>query len=143
MSIIGILLDMAFHLVGAIFELIFGIIGAIIQYFGALILIGGALSLIYFLIKYKNILFHDSPTPDEHVIDFGDNVFISYKDKPPKFRAAYSDEIGMRNSCGSCTHCDDIGSKQPVCKKYGVKYRGVGCLDKTICDDYNNVLFNL
>lgn len=142
MSIIEILLDIVFRLVGAVFKLIFGIIGTIIQHFWLPILIGVALYIIYFLIKYKDILFSDGPAPDEHMIDFGGNVFVSYKDNPPNFRAAYSDELGMRNSCGSCTHCGDIASKQPVCKKYGVKYKGIGCLDKTVCDDYNNVLFN-
>lgn len=141
MSIIEILLDIVFHLVGAAFKLIFGIIGAIIQDFWLPILIGVTLYAIYFLIKYKDILFPDTPAPDEHIIDFSDNVFVSYKDKPPNFRAAYSDELGMIYSCGSCTYCVNIASKQPVCKKYGVKYRGMGCLDKTVCNDYNNVLF--
>ena len=62
---------------------------------------------------------------------------------PPNFKKAFSDGLGMRHSCGTCTHCNNIRGKEPVCTKYGVRYKGHACLDKTVCDDYNNVLFQI
>lgn len=75
---------------------------------------------------------------------FDDGVVIEYKITPPNFRKkGPPNEIGMVDTCGSCKYHGNITSTRPNCTKYGVQYEGVGCLDKTICDDYKNVLFDL
>lgn len=137
MGLIEILFDIAFSIIGAVFELIFGIIGTIIQYFWLPILIIIAIWLIYLYIKVKRVEINAM-----HVLKFDDGVGIGYETEPPNFRPAFSDELGMRNACGTCKHCSNIGSEEPVCVKHGVKYKGRGCLDKTVCDDYKNVLFD-
>lgn len=136
MVIIEALFGIVFNLIRAIFEYIFGLVVAIIQYFWLPILIIIVGWLIYLYIQVKRIEI-DAP----HVLNFDDCV-VGYEVKPPNFRNAFSDELGMRNSCGTCTHCGKITCEEPVCTKHGVKYKGHGCLDKTVCDDYNNVLFH-
>lgn len=73
---------------------------------------------------------------------YSNGVVIEYSTEPPHFRDASADEFGIVDACGQCKFCGDIRSKQPTCTKYGVKYNGaVGCLTKTVCDDFRNVLF--
>jgi len=134
MGIIGVLFEVVFRLAAAVFELIFGIIGVIIQYVWLPTLIVVGLCAIYFALRHTGGSSDHSDSSDV-MIDVGNH-------RPPNFRAAFSDSLGMRNSCGTCTHCGDIRSTQPVCTKYDVKYRDIGCLDRTVCDDYNNILFN-
>lgn len=71
---------------------------------------------------------------------YDDGVVIRYEMLPPNFRESVPDEIGIRDTCGSCKYCDNI---RTVCTKHSVRYEGVGCLDKTVCDDFKNVLFDL
>lgn len=136
MSIIGILFDIVFHLVEAIFELIFGIISTIIQFLGVPILIIIAIWLIYLYIKVKGL---ELDTPKVIKID---GASIGYATEPPNFRSVFPNEFGIRNSCGTCIHCGDPRCEIVVCTKYGVKYKGHGCLDKTVCDDYLDVLID-
>lgn len=77
-----------------------------------------------------------------HRIEYPDGVVIEYKDTPPNFRDAFSDELCMSHSCGTCKLIGNIRSQTPVCTKYGVTYCGNGCLTKTVCDDFQNTLFN-
>ena len=137
MGIIGVLFDIAFHLFKAVIELIVGAIGVIIRYFWFPILIIITIWFINVYIKGKRL-----KTGEPHEIKFEDGAVIGYASKPPNFKKAFFDETGMRHSCGTCTHCGDSRSEEVVCKKYGVKYKGHGCLDKTVCDDYNSILFD-
>lgn len=136
MGIIEIFFDIVFNLVGAIFKYILGIVGAIIQYFWLPILIIIAAWLMHHFLQLKRI-----EVDAQHVLKF-DDCSVGYETEPPNFRNAFFDELGMRNSCGTCIHCSKTTSEEPVCTKHGVKYKGHGCLDKTVCDDYNNVLFH-
>lgn len=79
----------------------------------------------------------------KHQKIYSDGVVIEYKIEPPHFREPIADEFGEADICGSCKFCGDIRSEQPVCTKYGVKYQGIGCLTKTVCDDFKSVLFEL
>lgn len=76
-------------------------------------------------------------------IVYEDGVVIEYKTLPPNFRETVPDEIGIRDTCGSCKFCGNIRSARPICTKYDVQYVGIGCLDKTVCDDFHNVLFDM
>jgi len=135
-GIIEILLDIAFSIIGAIFELALGLVGAIIQFFWLPLLLIIAVWLVYLHIQVRKI-----EIDARYVLEF-DTCSVGYDTKPPNFRNAFSDELGMRNSCGCCTHCGKITSEEPVCTKYGVKYKGHGCLDRTVCNDFDNVLFH-
>ena len=137
MGIIGVLFDIAFHLFKAVIELIVGAIRVIIRYFWFPILINITIWFTNVYIKLKRL-----KTGEPHEIKFEDGAVIGYASKPPNFKKAFFDETGMRHSCGTCTHCGDSRSEEVVCKKYGVKYKGHGCLDKTVCDDYNSILFD-
>ncbi len=134
-TILEVVFSIVFHLIGATLKLIFGFIGAIIQYFWLPILVIVVIWFIYLYIKVKNI------EPGGTNILNIDDAKIGYDIMPPNFKKAFSDGLGMRHSCGTCTHCNNIRGKEPVCTKYGVRYNGHACLDKTVCDDYNNVLF--
>lgn len=70
---------------------------------------------------------------------YDDGVVIEYETLPPNFRMPIPNEIGQRDTCGICQFCENICSTTPNCSKYGVKYQGIGCLDRTICDDYKSV----
>lgn len=74
---------------------------------------------------------------------YSDGVLIEYEIEPPHFRTPIADEFGIADACGSCKFCGNIRSEWPVCTKYGVRYHGIGCLAKTVCDDFENVLFDL
>lgn len=74
---------------------------------------------------------------------YADGVVIEYETLPPNFREPVPDELGIRDTCGSCKFCGNIRSTRPICTKYGVEYEGIGCLDRTVCDDFRNVLFDL
>lgn len=74
---------------------------------------------------------------------YSDGVVIEYKIEPPHFREPTADEFGIADVCGSCKFCDYIHKEWPVCTKYGVRYHGIGCLAKTVCDDFKNVIFDL
>lgn len=74
---------------------------------------------------------------------YSDGVVIECEIKPPHFRESTANEFGIADDCGSCKFCGNIRSKRPVCTKYGVQYQGIGCLTKTVCDDFKNVLFEL
>jgi len=71
---------------------------------------------------------------------YEDGVVIEYETLPPNFREPIPNEIGQRDTCGICRFCGDIRKIQPKCTKYGVRYQGIGCLDKTVCDDFGSVL---
>lgn len=74
---------------------------------------------------------------------FSDGVVIEYETMPPNFREkAAPDGIHLVDTCGICKFCGNIRSTKPNCTKYGVQYQGVGCLDKTVCDDFKNELFH-
>ncbi len=137
MDIIGILFDIAFQLISAVIKLIIGIIGMIIRYLWLPVLIAIAIWIINIMLKLKRL-----ETGEPHEIKFEDGTVIGYTSEPPNFRKAFSDEIGFRHSCGTCTHCGNPCSKEIICKKHSVKYKGHGCLDKTVCDDYSNILFD-
>ena len=73
------------------------------------------------------------------------SIIIEYqiKNKPPNFRMKDPpNKIGMENTCGNCKFIENFTTAQPDCKKYGVRYQGIGCLDKTVCDDHKNILFD-
>ena len=66
-----------------------------------------------------------------------DDILICYKTKPPHFKnIKSSNDADALLSCGFCTYCES-GGNGSHCKKYGVEYYGVGCLSKTICDDFD------
>ena len=68
---------------------------------------------------------------------YGGGVVIEYETTPPNFRDKDApDEFGLTNTCGACKFVENITSTRPDCKKYGVCYEGIGCLDKTVCDDF-------
>ncbi len=70
-------------------------------------------------------------------------VVIEYDTAPPNFRDSEPDEIGLYSECGGCKFCKNIRTTQPVCEKYGVTFKGNGCLTKTVCDDYKELLLEL
>lgn len=73
---------------------------------------------------------------------YSDGVKIEYDVTPPNFRDKDApDEFGLSKSCATCKYHGNITSTRPNCTKYGVVYEGIGCLDKTVCDDYINLLF--
>ena len=75
---------------------------------------------------------------------FDDGVVIEYVTTPPNFREkGLPDGISMVETCGCCKFHGNITSIRPCCTKYGVQYEGIGCLDKTVCDDFKNVLFDV
>lgn len=67
-------------------------------------------------------------------------VVIEYETLPPNFRESIPNEIGQTDTCGVCQFCSDIRSTRPTCSKYGIRYQGIGCLDKTVCDSFRSVL---
>lgn len=71
---------------------------------------------------------------------YGDGVVIEFETLPPNFRESMPNEIGQTDTCGVCQFCADFRSARPTCSKYGVRYQGIGCLAKTICDDFKSVL---
>lgn len=73
---------------------------------------------------------------------YDDGVVIEYETLPPNFREPVPDEIGIRDTCGTCKFCENMRSRKPNCSKYGVQYQGIGCLDKTVCDDFKSALFD-
>lgn len=76
-------------------------------------------------------------------LEYDDGVVIEYTTEPPYFRDATADEIGLPQDCGSCKFCGYADKKRPICQKYGVKYYGVGCLTKTVCNDFEDKLINI
>lgn len=73
-------------------------------------------------------------------IVYDDGVVIEYETLPPNFRnAAPPDEFGMEQTCGSCKFHGNIRSAYPTCTQYGVQFHGVGCLTKTVCDDFKSI----
>ena len=139
MGIIGILFDIIFHLVGAVIELIVGIIGAIFQYFWPFILIG---IVIWLIVLYHKVRIVEGP-PAAHIKQFGDGATIKYDVKPPNFRHAYKDELGMPICCTTCKFRDDIRNKWwTSCTKHSVKFSALGGSEKMVCDDYKNIIFD-
>ena len=117
---------------------ILGMIGTLLLYLALPLVIIFIIWLISYHIRVKKMGIE--PSSSTHEIVYG-NVTIGYEINPPNFRKAFNDELGMRNSCGTCTYCDSFSSSHPVCRKYGTTYEGCGCVDVTVCDDYANVLF--
>lgn len=70
-------------------------------------------------------------------------IVIEYETEPPHFREALTDGISMTQDCGSCKFCGNMRSERPLCTKYGVHYQGIGCLSKTVCDDFQSSFFDL
>ena len=60
-------------------------------------------------------------------------MVIYYKELPPNFREI-SENGDFLAVCGFCKYYDR--DKDTGCSKYGVKGYGVGCLSKTVCDDF-------
>ena len=72
---------------------------------------------------------------------YDDGVEIEYETTPPNFRDKDApNEFGITDTCGACKHIGDMTSMRPNCKKYGVQYEGIGCLDKTVCDDFERAV---
>ncbi len=84
-----------------------------------------------------------NPFKKKHRKIYDDGVVIEYETLPSNFREPVPDEFGIRNTCGLCKFCDNIRSTRPICVKHNIQYEGIGCLDKTVCDDFTNVLFDM
>ncbi len=62
-----------------------------------------------------------------------DDVVITANEVPLNFKKAPNDPL-MLSCCGFCKYLSKEG--KTCCTRYGVTYSGVGCVTKTICDDY-------
>lgn len=75
---------------------------------------------------------------DRKVWKKNDAVYISYNCTriPPNFRNIHAkDAVEGIITCGFCEQCKSIdGGSQ--CKRYDVRYFGVGSVAETVCDDF-------
>lgn len=65
------------------------------------------------------------------------DAIIEYDVEPPNFRSVHGSTL---SACGDCIYTFETAGRQPICKKYGVRYYGFGCLCETICDDFQSII---
>lgn len=96
-------------------------------------LVGAVIGIISGIFSVKDARNHVADESDKKVWMRDSEMVIYYKELPPNFREI-SENGDFLAVCGFCKYYDrdnDTG-----CSKYGVKGYGVGCLAKTVCDDF-------